>query len=872
MLTRAEQIHSDILLPVCSIYQAAIRRLSTLESATSFEEHSAISAIAKLKEEQLVHKGQAKYLRTLQQVSTGLLTSTELLTVYRTVYRAIAEIIHLMAFWVTVWDKQNDVFRTVYLMENGAEVDVAQAEPLHRNPRSTGHGKAAVTGEPVLIRDFAQYMQGVKSSINLGSPKMAGATFYVPLKKQSEIFGVAVFQHKQKDSFSPRETEMLVGICTQLSAAMTNLDLREKLASNEQRYRYLISHMNDGFMVVNNDNIIEMTNDRMAHQIGLSKAEDLMGQSVFSFVDKTNMEIVKKATERRQQGLSETYEFTMRHVSGRPVVVSASVSPLFDDDQKVVGSYGLFRDITKQRMDEQQRQIFYEISRAANFTDSIQDLYQEIYRIINHLMDAKNFILALHNTEKHTIRYSFFRDEKDTQPEGEFPVRGMIGYVIKNNRPMLVNRRGVLAIYRAEGIEQIGTLPQYWIGIPMNIEDKVIGVLVVQTYDKQVVFTDRHRDVLAMIAGEIARVIERHRARRTIETSQARYQQIIDNAFDPIVTVGDDNIITIWNQAAERLFGFTVSELRGKTLKVIFSKKSLEGLMAIQEKIRTGADEKLGEVLELVARDKKGNTLEIALSVSLLVTDQNSQTTFVMRDITAAKKAERELMEAHSMKEMMLDIISHDLKNPAATISGMAELLIHDMPREEPLQVIRLASDNLLEVIGSASSLAQLMTEGQIDTELLDIAELIQSVVASFAIPLRAAGMKLDLRLKRPLMVIGNPILSEVFNNYISNAIKYAARGGKIVVEAIRRGKRLVTIDVRDFGKTIPEAERERVFYRHIQLAKGKKHGRGLGLAIVKRIAEAHQAEVGVKPNHPNGNIFYITLPLAQGGKLAQTE
>ncbi len=70
-----------------------------------------------------------------------------------------------------------------------------------------------------------------------------------------------------------------------------------------------------------------------------------------------------------------------------------------------------------------------------------------------------------------------------------------------------------------------------------------------------------------------------------------------------------------------------------------------------------------------------------------------------------------------------------------------------------------------------------------------------------------------------------------------------------------------VTISVNDKGTTIPEEDRARIFQRSAQLESGKKGGRGLGLAIVKRLATAHNAEVGVVPNVPTGNSFFIKIP-----------
>jgi len=116
------------------------------------------------------------------------------------------------------------------------------------------------------------------------------------------------------------------------------------------------------------------------------------------------------------------------------------------------------------------------------------------------------------------------------------------------------------------------------------------------------------------------------------------------------------------------------------------------------------------------------------------------------------------------------------------------------------------------------------------------------------------------MKLKGNLIIKANPIIGEVFRNYISNAIKYAKNGKKILLEAIIEDGYVVA-NVKDFGKTIEKKNRENIFIRNVQL--GKTQGRGLGLAIVKRIAEAHNAEIGVKPNKPKGNNFYIKIPIS---------
>jgi len=225
------------------------------------------------------------------------------------------------------------------------------------------------------------------------------------------------------------------------------------------------------------------------------------------------------------------------------------------------------------------------------------------------------------------------------------------------------------------------------------------------------------------------------------------------------------------------------------------------------------------------------------------------------------KTLSQKLNESNNMKELLLDIITHDLKNPAGVISNIGEMLLEGHSDYEMLELIKESSDNLLQVIDNVTTLAQVTLGDKIKLEEIDIPEVLHSAGKEFSSQLKQLDMSIVIDIPDKLLIKANPIISEVFRNYISNAIKYASEGKKILIDSDKR-KGFLTINVKDFGSTIPENKRQDVFYRSVQLENGKKRGRGLGLAIVKRIAEAHNAEVGVKPNEPAGNIFYIKIPI----------
>ena len=218
-----------------------------------------------------------------------------------------------------------------------------------------------------------------------------------------------------------------------------------------------------------------------------------------------------------------------------------------------------------------------------------------------------------------------------------------------------------------------------------------------------------------------------------------------------------------------------------------------------------------------------------------------------------------QLAESSELKALLIDIITHDLKNPAAVISGLADMMLAENPDNEMTAVVKRSSSDLLAVIDNATTLSNVELGEEIRKQPLSIRTLLEDVVRDFQNSAQKANMILSLEPVPDVIIQANPIISEIFKNYLSNAIKYASSGGKITIGSTLQDQDL-TITVSDFGETIPTAMYEKIFERSFQVNQKTRTGRGLGLAIVKRIASAHNAKVGVRANSPQGNIFYLTL------------
>jgi PAS domain S-box-containing protein len=223
------------------------------------------------------------------------------------------------------------------------------------------------------------------------------------------------------------------------------------------------------------------------------------------------------------------------------------------------------------------------------------------------------------------------------------------------------------------------------------------------------------------------------------------------------------------------------------------------------------------------------------------------------------RELSEQLAETNNMKDLLLDVITHDLRNAAGNIFGFTNLLKEMNPRLEFVDNIESSSLGLLNVIENASTLAKISAGEKIDMISLNLTQIIRDSLEEFTPMNGKALVEIKPKLQEKLMVKANPIISQVFKNYISNAIKYAYEGHLVIVEAFKEDG-YVKVMVKDFGNTIPEESRKIVFERRITLDPNRKINSGLGLAIVKKIADIHDAEAWVEPNHPTGNIFCLRI------------
>nr|WP_246357758.1 HAMP domain-containing sensor histidine kinase [Pyxidicoccus fallax] len=223
-------------------------------------------------------------------------------------------------------------------------------------------------------------------------------------------------------------------------------------------------------------------------------------------------------------------------------------------------------------------------------------------------------------------------------------------------------------------------------------------------------------------------------------------------------------------------------------------------------------------------------------------------------------------------REDVLAIVSHDLKNPLATVRLSAAVLdqkLARLPGGEPLRKRVSAMDRaallMLGLITRLLDAARLDAGQPLAVELRPeaVGDFVAEAVALIEPQVTREGLHLEQRLTPGLMALcDRERVLQVLANLLGNAVKFTPRDGTITVET-EACPGEVRVTVRDTGPGIPADEQPRLFQRHWQSRSTAHRGSGLGLYIAKGVVEAHGGRLWVESTVGSGSTFHFTLPLA---------
>lgn len=251
-------------------------------------------------------------------------------------------------------------------------------------------------------------------------------------------------------------------------------------------------------------------------------------------------------------------------------------------------------------------------------------------------------------------------------------------------------------------------------------------------------------------------------------------------------------------------------------------------------------------------------------------------------DSTERKKAQEELQKAVALREEVLAVVSHDLKNPLSAIQMAGSIISRLKPADEKqaailqrqTEVISRGSERMQRLIEDLLDLAKLHgAEVTLDRKDYEAESLIDETLmlqAPFAKE-KSITIEKDIRDDCHLVWCDHHRILQVLSNLIGNAIKFTPGGGKVIVRAQNLGESAVLFSVEDSGSGINESELPYIFNKFWQAKKNGDKGSGLGLSIAKGVVEAHGGKIWVESRVGAGARFYFTIPV-RAAAVSQSE
>ena len=355
---------------------------------------------------------------------------------------------------------------------------------------------------------------------------------------------------------------------------------------------------------------------------------------------------------------------------------------------------------------------------------------------------------------------------------------------------------------------------------------------------------------------------------------------ILDTATDGVIVLDDRGRILSLNRAAEALFGYEQNEVAGEPLMLLLATESHLAALDYLEGVRgEGMQSILNDGREVIARVRQGGTIPLFMTMGRVGDAGERKFCAVLRDITAFKKAEGELLaakraaeDANAQKSDFLAKISHEIRTPLNAIIGFAEVMIEERfgaigneRYRDYVADIHASGQHVISIVNDLLDLAKIEA-GRMELNFTSVRvnELVSACVA--LLQPQAARDRIVLRTsfidKLPPVVADERSLRQITLNLLSNAVKFTDAGGQVIVSTAMTDAGEVVFRVRDTGIGMSETEVEAALEPFRQLATSRKGGgTGLGLPLTKALVEANRGALAISSRKNEGTLVEVVFP-----------
>ena len=371
---------------------------------------------------------------------------------------------------------------------------------------------------------------------------------------------------------------------------------------------------------------------------------------------------------------------------------------------------------------------------------------------------------------------------------------------------------------------------------------------------------------------------EYQRTQEELRNSQARFSGIVSIADDAIISIDANQCITMFNQGAEKIFGYFAAEVLGQPLDILLPLRSTQAHRQHVADFGQSANvaRRMGERREIYGRRKDGTEFPAEASISKLKLGEEIVYTVYLHDISDRRQVER-------MKDEFVSVVSHELRTPLTSIHGSLGMLASSLIKPDSDQGKRLlqiavdSTERLVRLINDILDIERIESgKVKMEKQTCNVAELIEEAVNVVQPLADKAGITLSVSSISQELWADMDRIVQTLTNLLSNAIKFSPVGSTVWLSAEATSREheqacpscspfsAILFTIGDRGRGIPADKLDTIFERFQQVdsSDSRNHeGTGLGLAICKSIVQQHNGCIWVESVLGEGSTFYFTLP-----------
>jgi PAS domain S-box-containing protein len=587
-------------------------------------------------------------------------------------------------------------------------------------------------------------------------------------------------------------------------------------------------------------------------------------------------ELARSVFQTIRSGGSWSGEVAMLTKERRLISALQRSDAIRDHSGAIVGLISLFTDVTAKRDSDRLQSALYQISERSSAAQDLHELYQAVHQIVGSLMYAKNMFIAYYDPAARMLSFPYFVDEFDPPPPPRPLGDGLIDYVIRHGKPLLASQDNIELLSQTDALSLMGTNCLDWLGVPLMKGGEIIGVLAVQNYTEAMRYSEKDKEILTFVSQHVASAIERRRAQDKIKADEERFRRVISSISDHIYMTD----FSPDGRPTNNYISPNIEQLSGYPHQKFVEDWSFWPEQVIHPEDRQAAAFQVsvflsGQDSQVEYRIVRADGRIIWVRDSgraVRHQDTGAITVYgVISDITQSKYYEevregllQDLKRVNSELSDFAYIVSHDLKAPLRAISSLAGWLAEDygdkLDEEGRSQLQLLLKrtkrmHNLIEGILTYSRLGRLKPT----LVRLDSNEIVRQVIEALEPP---PGIEVRIQGKLPEIVYDRTHIEQLFQNLISNAVKYMGRPqGQVTVACADRGD-CWEFSVSDTGEGIPPEHFDRIFKIFQTLRpRDEMESTGIGLTIVKKVVEQYAGRIWVESEVGRGSVFRFTVP-----------